>query len=113
MAHDDTAGPHASDAREHPGGPTPDTQLTVLRNNLLGGFGPGADTDQIQAHTRDRPWADAAPSVFERARTSNVDGMITSDAAPPARRGPSPSRAAVAGFLLGVLLILRLRRPTW
>jgi len=111
MAHHDTAGPQQSGQPAEPGR-SPDAQLRQLRDDLLGGFGQGADTEQVQAHTRDRRRADATPSVFERARTSNTEGPTSSDAAPKSRRGTSPSKAAVGGFLLGVLLTVRLRRRT-
>jgi len=112
MAHHGSAGPHQSGQPVEPGGRSPDAQLAQLRDNLLGGFGQGADAEQVQAHTRDRRRADATPSVFERARTSNTEGPTMSDAAQRSRRGTSPPLAAVGGFLLGVLLTLRLRRRT-
>jgi len=112
MARHGTAGPHQSGQPVEPGGSSPEAQLAQLRDNLLGGFGRGADAEQVQAHTRDRRRADATPSVFERARTSNLGGPTSSDAAPKSRRGTSPPLAAVGGFLLGVLLTVRLRRRT-
>lgn len=112
MAHHGTAGPQQSGQPVEPGGSSPEAQLAQLRDNLLGGFGQGADAEQVQAHTRDRRRADATPSIFERARTSNTEGPIMSNAAQRSRRGTSPPRAAVGGFLLGVLLTLRLRRRT-
>lgn len=110
MTHRETAGPHRSPQRVEPGGRSADAQLTQLRLSLLGGFGQGADAEQVQAHTRDRQRADATPSLFERARTSNTEGPTMSDAAQRSRSGTSPPLAAVGGFLLGVLLTLHLRR---
>jgi hypothetical protein len=87
-----------------------DARLTQLRADLLGGFGQGADTEQVQAHTRDRPPADAAPPLFERARTATTEAPMTYGGGSGGRRVRSSPKAALGGFLLGVLLTLRLRR---
>ena len=112
VAHHDNAGPDPSEAGVESGGGNPDARLALLREDLLGGFGQGADTEQVQAHTRDRPPADATPPLFERARTSNTEDPTSFGVTPTSRRGPSPLKAAIGGFLLGVLLTLRLWRRT-
>lgn len=87
-----------------------DVRLAQLRQDLLGGFGQGADAEQVRVHTRDRPPADAAPPLFERARTSTTELPIATDRGSDGRRGRPSPRAAVVAFLIGVLVTLRLRR---
>lgn len=112
MADDQGAGPHRPGLPVEPSGRSTDAQLAQLRDNLLSGFGQGADAQQVRAHTRDRRRADATISVFEQARTPDIDRPTMSGAAPRSRRGISALKAAVAGFLCGVLLTLSLRRRT-
>ena len=46
---------------------SPGTRLVELRATLLGGRGPGASTEEVTEHTRDRSWLGAVPAPVERA----------------------------------------------
>ncbi|WP_157623391.1 hypothetical protein [Terrabacter sp. Root85] len=49
----------------HEGSPV--TRLVELRATVLGGRGPGASTEEVTEHTRDRSWLGAVPAPVERA----------------------------------------------
>ncbi len=46
---------------------SPGTRLAELRATLLGGRGPGASTEEVTEHTRDRSWLGAVPAPVESA----------------------------------------------
>ena len=46
---------------------SPGARLVELRATLLGGRGPGASTEEVTEHTRDRSWLGAVPAPVERA----------------------------------------------
>ena len=49
----------------HEGSPV--TRLVELRATVLGGRGPGASTEEVTEHTRDRSWLGAVPAPVESA----------------------------------------------
>ncbi len=49
----------------------PDQRLTDLRATLLGGRGPGASSEEVTEHTRNRPWLGAVPALVD-ARWSHA-----------------------------------------
>ncbi|MEO5833199.1 MAG: hypothetical protein ABIR83_07480 [Nakamurella sp.] len=112
MAYHRGTGPQRPGLPVEPGGRSANAQLAQLRDNLLGGFGQGADAEQVRAHTRDRRRADATTSVFEQARSSDTDRPTMPGPAPRSRRGTPGLTAAVGGFLCGVLLTSTVRRRT-
>ena len=46
---------------------SPGARLVELRATLLGGRGPGASTEEVTEHTRDRSWLGAVPAPVESA----------------------------------------------
>ena len=92
--------------------PEPQAQLARLRNNLLGGFGQGASTDQVRAQTRDRPAANPPPPPFEQALQPAADRPHTRLAATERLPRTAPTAYLASGFLVGVLMSLLLRRGT-
>lgn len=46
---------------------SPVTRLVELRATLLSGRGPGASTEEVTEHTRNRAWLGAVPAPVERA----------------------------------------------
>lgn len=92
----------------------PQAQFARLRENLLGGFGRGASTEQVQAHTRDRPAANPPPPPFEQALEPVDDRRNAHPAAAEEPPHPPPTVYFATGFLSGVLLtfLLLRRRPT-
>lgn len=86
--------------------PGPQAELARLRDNLLGGFGQGASTEQVLAHTRDRPAANPPPPPFEQAVAHVDDRPATPVAAAHGTsqgRSPTPAASAGAGFAMGVV----------
>lgn len=53
--------------RTRPRDDSPVARLVELRATLLGGRGPGATTQEVADHTRNRPWLGAVPAPIERA----------------------------------------------
>ena len=107
---------HPSASPPGPEVPEPQAELTRLRENLLGGFGQGASTEQVQAHTRNRPAATPPPPPLKQAVQPVADRPHTPFAAaegPPPALSPTPAVSVVAGFVLGVLATaLLIRGPT-
>ncbi len=107
---------HPSASLPGPEVPEPQAELARLRANLLGGFGQGASTEQVQAHTRNRPAATPPPPPLKQAVQPVADRPNTPFAAaegPPPGLSPTPAVSVVAGFVLGVLATaLLIRRPT-
>lgn len=48
-------------------------RVARMRATLLGGRGPGASTQEIADHTRDRTWLDAVPAPVEPALVARQD----------------------------------------
>ena len=53
--------------RDDPSDDSPGKRLVELRATLLGGRGPGASTEEVTEHTRDRSWLGAVPAPVESA----------------------------------------------
>ncbi len=107
---------HPSASLPGPEVPELQAELARLRENLLGGFGQGASTEQVQAHTRNRPAATPPPPPLKQAVQPVADRPDTPFAAaegPPPGLSPTPAVSVVAGFVLGVLATaLLIRGPT-
>lgn len=89
----------------------PSQRLSALRTTLLGGRGPGASTEEVTAHTRDRPLLGAVPASVERALVARQGEHVRAGVpiVNPRVRRPGDTAGSWRSLAWGAVLALTVR----